>query len=228
MSFLIAGCGKLSEITNTSDDQAGAASNDDEGNATPEERRFIAAAKPFVVAIAQRKYEEAYAQLSSHARARASLNQFAPEDDEARFERHERNPLTNVSAEKFRDLMKRAENEFGAPRSLDDLSVYSTDAHILNRRGKEPLDALDSMFAIGNMPESIPANVRRASLRGKVLTQLSPQQLEKIAKEANTTVAELKENSDFETYFTIKAVLVEEDGQLKVGYFELLPPSMLD
>jgi hypothetical protein len=34
--------------------------------------------------------------------------------------------------------------------------VYSTDADILNRRGKEQFDALDSMFAIGNMPESIP------------------------------------------------------------------------
>jgi hypothetical protein len=106
--------------------------------------------------------------------------------------------------------------------------VHSTDANILNRRGKEQFDALDSMFAIGNMPESVPADIRRASLRGKVLTQLSPAELEKVAKEHGTTVADLQKNSDFETYFTIKVVLVEEGGELKVGYFEFLPPSMLD
>ena len=39
---------------------------------------------------------------------------------------------------------------------------------------------------------------------------------------------ELKNSPDFEPYFNIKVVLVEENGQLKVGYFEFLPPSMMD
>jgi hypothetical protein len=30
------------------------------------------------------------------------------------------------------------------------------------------------------------------------------------------------------TYLNVKFVLVKEEGQLKVGYFEFMPPSMLD
>jgi hypothetical protein len=41
-------------------------------------------------------------------------------------------------------------------------------------------------------------------------------------------VDELKKDPDFAPYFTLKAVLMEEEGSLRVGYFEILPPSMLD
>jgi len=41
--------------------------------------------------------------------------------------------------------------------------------------------------------------------------------------------AEVKEEmEDNAPYMNVKFVLVEEGGQLKVGYFELMPPSMLD
>ena len=40
---------------------------------------------------------------------------------------------------------------------------------------------MDSMFAIGAMPDWIPADIRRASLRGQIHTELSPQELEKVA-----------------------------------------------
>ena len=33
---------------------------------------------------------------------------------------------------------------------------------------------------------------------------------------------------DFDPYLSLKVVLVEEGGQLKIGCFEFLPPSMLD
>ena len=42
------------------------------------------------------------------------------------------------------------------------------------------------------------------------------------------SVEELKKREDFDPYFNLKVVLVEEGGQLKVGYFEFLPPSMMD
>jgi hypothetical protein len=38
----------------------------------------------------------------------------------------------------------------------------------------------------------------------------------------------LKKSEDFDSCFNLKIVLVEEGGQLKIGYFEFLPPSMLD
>src|SRR5207248_8016815 len=44
-------------------------------NAKPDERKYLMAAKPFFVAVANRKYAEAYALLSSHAKARMSFNQ---------------------------------------------------------------------------------------------------------------------------------------------------------
>ena len=39
---------------------------------------------------------------------------------------------------------------------------------------------------------------------------------------------QLKKEEDFDPYLNLKVVLVEEGGQLKIGYFEFLPPSMLD
>ena len=87
---------------------------------------------------------------------------------------------------------------------------------------------MDSMFAIGAMPEWIPAEIRRASLRGQISTELSPQELEKVAARDGISVEELKKSEGFDPYFNLKAVLVEESGQLKIGYFEFLPPSIWD
>ena len=87
---------------------------------------------------------------------------------------------------------------------------------------------MDSMFAIGAMPDWIPANIRRASLRGQIHTELSPQELQKVAQQQGLSVEELKKEEDFDPYLNLKVVLVEEGGQLKVGYFEFLPPSIMD
>jgi hypothetical protein len=38
----------------------------------------------------------------------------------------------------------------------------------------------------------------------------------------------VQKSEDFDPYFNLKIVLVEEGGQLKIGYFEFLPPSMMD
>jgi len=62
-----------------------------------------------------RKYSDVYASLSSHAKARMSLNQFEPDDDDAAFAEKEKSPLTNVTAEQFGDLMKKGETKFGTP-----------------------------------------------------------------------------------------------------------------
>jgi hypothetical protein len=44
----------------------------------PDERKYLLAAKPFLIAVASRQYADAYALLSSHARTRMSLDQFKP------------------------------------------------------------------------------------------------------------------------------------------------------
>ena len=197
-------------------------------DAKPDERKYLLAAKPFFIAIANRKYADAYALLSSHARARMSFNQFTPAEEQATFQQYESNPYMNVTAEQFAYLMQYVEAARGAPRAPKMLSVFSTDPDVLNRRSREQFGAMDSMFAIGAMPDWIPAAIRRASLRGQIHTELSPQELQKVAQQQGISVEELKKDEDFDPYFNLKVVLVEEGGQLKVGYFEFLPPSIMD
>ena len=188
-------------------------------NAKPDERKYLMAAKPFFVAVANRKYAEAYALLSSHAKARMSFNQFTPAEEQATFQQYESSPYMNVTAEQFAYLMRYVEAARGTPRAPKMLSVFSTDPDVLNRRSKEQF---------GAMPDWIPANIRRASLRGQIHTELSPQELQNVAQREGISVEELKKSPDFDPYFNLKVVLVEEGGQLKVGYFEFLPPSIMD
>ncbi len=197
-------------------------------DAKPAERKYLVAAKPFFLAVANRKYPDAYALLSNHARARMSFNQFTPAEEQTTFQQYESNPYINVTAEQFAYLMQYVEAARGAPRAPKMLSVFSTDPDVLNRRSKEQFGAMDSMFAIGAMPDWIPANIRRASLRGQIHTELSAQELQRVAAQEGISVEELKKSEDFDPYFNLKIVLVEEDGQLKIGYFEFLPPSMMD
>jgi hypothetical protein len=227
LPVLLAGCGKE---TQDGEDQTAQTSEDDflDKDANPDERPYLVAAKPFFVAVANQQYAEAYALLSSHARARMSLNQFTPAQQDADFQRNEINPFVNVTAEQFAYLMQYVEAAHGAPRAPKMLHVFSTDPDVLNRRSKEQFGAMDSMFAIGAMPDSIPADIRRASLRGQIHTDLSPDELAKAANEQGISVEELKKDEGFDPYFNLKIVLVEEDGQFKVGYFEFLPPSMMD
>ena len=224
---MLTSCGKK---TQGGKEKTAQKSEDDflDKDAKPDERKYLLAAKPFFIAIANRKYADAYAVLSSYARARMSFNQFTPAEEQATFQQYESNPYANVTAEQFAYLMQYVEAARGAPRAPKMLSVFSTDPDVLNRRSKEQFGAMDSMFAIGAMPDWIPADIRRASLRGQIHTELSQQELEKVAQQQGISMEQLKKEEDFDPYFNLKVVLVEESGQLKVGYFEFLPPSIMD
>jgi hypothetical protein len=197
-------------------------------DAKPDERKYLLAAKPFFIAVANRKYADAYALLSKYAIARMSMDQFTPAQQDSDAQQNQSYAFDNVTAEQFAYLMQYVEAAHGAPRAPKMLNVFSTDPDVLNRRSKEQFGAMDSMFAIGAMPEWIPADIRRASLRGQIHIELSPQELERVAATEGISVEDLKKSDDFDPYFNLKIVLVEEGGQLKIGYFEFLPPSMLD
>jgi len=190
--------------------------------------KYLLAAKPFFVAVANRKYADAYALLSSHARARMSLDQFKPAEQESDAQQNQAYVFDNVTADQFAYLMQYVEAALGAPRAPKMLHVFSTDPDVLNRRSKEQFGAMDSMFAIGAMPDWIPSDIRRASLRGQIHTELSSQELQNVAQREGISVEDLKKSADFDPYFNLKIVLVEEGGQLKIGYFEFLPPSIWD
>lgn len=226
-SILIwAGCGK--QASEPQDETSSKSETQEESAKTPEEKKYLEVAKKFAETIAAQKYSEAYSQFSRHAKARMSLNQFIPADDDALFAQQEKSPLLDVMEEKFVELMKKVEEEHGKPKSLKGVDIFSTDRAVLARQSKEELAAVDSMFAIGAMPDSIPFEIRRASIRGHIGTELSEEQLTKTAQESGIALDELKKDENFQPYFTIKLVLVEEDGNVQVGYFEFLPASMLD
>jgi hypothetical protein len=197
-------------------------------DAKPDDRNYLLAAKPFFLAVANRKYANAYALLSSHAKARMFLNQFTPAQQDSDSQQNGSYAFDNVTADQFAYLMQYVEAAHGVPRAPKMLHVFSTDPDVLNRRSKEQFGAMDSMFAIGAMPDWIPADIRRASLRGQIHTELSPQELERVAATEGISVEQLKKSEDFDPYFNLKIVLVDEGGQLKIGYFEFLPPSMMD
>jgi hypothetical protein len=224
---LVTSCGKKGQDAQT---QTAQKREDDflDKDVKPNERKYILAAKPFFIAVAKRKYADAYALLSSHARAWMSLDQFKPAEQNSDSQQNESYAFDNVTGEQFAYLMQYVEAAHGAPRAPKMLHVFSTDPDVLNRRSKEQFGAMDSMFAIGAMPDWIPADIRRASLRGQIHTELSAEELEKVAAREGISVEELKKNADFDPYFNLKVVLVEEGGQLKIGYFEFLPPSIWD
>src|SRR6266550_7727576 len=180
LPLLITSCGKKGQESEKKTVQK---SGDDflDKDAKPDERNYLLAAKPFFIAVANRKYADAYALLSSHARARMSLDQFKPAQQDSDVQQNQSYAFDNVTAEQFAYLMQHVEAAHGAPRAPKMLHVFSTDADVLNRRSKEQFGAMDSMFAIGAMPDWITADIRRASLRGQIHIELSPQELEKVA-----------------------------------------------
>jgi hypothetical protein len=222
--FSIAGCGSSSSSSGSGAKNG----SGDEPEISAEEKPYYDAGKPFYEAIAARSYAKAYDMLSSHAKAQMMLFQFNPGTNDSSTERHQKQKYENVSAAKFSELMAHVEKEHGRPKAMSDLDVFSTDEAVLTRTSKEQLGAVDSMFAIGAMPNSIPMTIRKASLRGQVVVELSDSELAEAAKAHGMSVEELKADEDFKPYFNLKVVLVEEEGKLKVGYFEFMPPSMMD
>ena len=227
LPLLVTGCGKKGHEGKKKTVQK---SEDDflDKDAKPDEREYLLATKPFFMAVASRRYADAYALLSRYAIARMSLDQFKPAQEDSDSQQNQSYAFDNVTAEQFAYLMQYVEAAHGAPRAPKMLHLFSTDPDVLNRRSKEQFGSMDSMFAIGAMPDWIPGDIRRASLRGQIHTELSPQELEKVAATEGISVEELKKSDDFDPYFNLKVVLVDEGGQLKIGYFEFLPPSMLD
>lgn len=227
LPVLLTSCGKAGQ---ESDKESVQKSEDDflDKTAKPEERKYLMAGKPFFMAIANRKYADAYASLSRYAIARMSLEQFQASQQDSDSQQNQAYVFDNVTADQFAYLMQYVEAAHGAPRAPEMLHVFSTDPDVLNRRSKEQFGAMDSMFAIGAMPEWIPGDIRRASLRGQIHTELSPQELQNVAQREGISVEELKKNGGLDPYFNVKVVLVEEGGQLKIGYFEFLPPSIWD
>ena len=201
-------------------------------SANPGEGPYIEAARPFLTAVANRDFEKVYAELSSHARAKIDPDQFVPPVDDKKPA--DTKAIKNLTSEQCAQWMKKMEARLGVPDAVQHVYVYSIDPAVLAGKG-EPIDV---MFAIGGMPKEIPSNLRKASVRAQIRCQFPDAEVKKIAKALNISEQQVRtgpwpENehgydSDERPYLNVKFVLVEEEGKLKVGYFEFMPPSILD
>jgi hypothetical protein len=224
-------CGKRQPAPGGSDSQSRARPADfvqSDSDTTDVEQHCLDFGRSVMLALAASKHEEFYGQLSSHAMAQMSLNQFVPEGDDAKFERNEKMPRRNVALPEFLTLMATAEKFHGSPRKPLDLHVHTSDPAILAGTATGGFETVDVMFAIGNMPKVASAAIRKASLRGSLAVELSPEQLAEAAKAYEMTVDELVKMGDFQPDMNVKLVFVEEGDALRVGYLEFLPPSMMD
>jgi hypothetical protein len=208
-------------------DPFAAASADSEAN----ERPFIEPSRPFLTALASRNNAAAYEQLSSHAKAKMFPAQFTPSVTEKNTLG---TPIENVTPEQFAEWMAKSAAELGAPESIRHVYVSEADPEVLAGRG----DAMSVALAIGSMPAEIPTNIRRASIRAQLTCQRNQAWAEAIGRDLDLTAEQVLSGKVTEEqketleeslpYMNVKFVLVDEGGQLKVGYFELMPPSMLD
>lgn len=171
--------------------------------AEPEDVPFLKAARPFTEAMAAGKYDKAFEHLSQVAIDNAYHDQFVPVDGNA-----ERKPVSPLTPESFKELMAESEKVLGTPKTVEGIYVASRDPEILAGRG----EAIERLYVMGKVPESVPVSIRKASLHAS------------IAVKSNGPV----DPDDEEPYLNMRIILVEEDGETKVGYFELGPPSLLD
>src|SRR5688500_4932766 len=130
LGIVISGCSK--STTSKKGSSASASDWVDTSEVSPEERTYLEYGRGVVQAVSAQNYESFYGQLSSHARARMSLNQFAPADDEAAFVRQEKQPVKDVALPRFLELMQLAEQRFGRPIAPLNLHVHTTEAAALS------------------------------------------------------------------------------------------------
>lgn len=207
-------------------------------DAEPEEQPYFEPSRAFLESVARRDYVAAYAELSSHAKAKVLPQQFYPQEMAAGPgvpSPPANQPLLNVTVEQFVEWMGKTETVLGVPRQLDHVYVQSVDPAELSSSAR---GSLEHMFSVGAMPDEIPDNIRKASLRAQIRCQFRPEDAQQIAEELNISAEDVQagripENEMYDPdemfpYMNVKFVLVEELGQLKVGYFEFMPPSMLD
>jgi hypothetical protein len=196
------------------------------------QRPFIEAAKPILEAIARRDYDALYDLMSPHALKKVDTDQFGPDLD-PRGEPKKSKIITEMTKEQFLEMMGEMENRLQAPRKVTYLYVQTSDPDELAGNA----DTVDNMFNLGGMPKEIPFDIRRASIRAQIQCHLSDDAAKQIAKdlkisEERARAGDLPENDQYGDeilpYLNLKFVLVEEEDNLKVGYFEFMPPSILD
>ena len=201
---------------------------------TAEEKKSIQASRPILEAIVGRNYEALFELVSPHALKRVFPMQFGPTLD-AQGNEVTLQPVLNMTREHFMEAMKYMEGQLGTPTRVMHLYVQTTDPQELGGKA----DAIDNMFNLGAIPAEVPVEIRRASLRAQLGCRIPEKDIARAAAEIGVSEDDIRSGKAFEgkgeqfesgegPYMNLKLVLVEENGRIQIGYFEFLPPSMLD
>lgn len=160
------------------------------GGGDADEARYVAAARPFLQALVDQDHAKAYGLTSSHLRASVSLDAFT---------------------QKNRD----AYASLGTPIRLGDSSAETDPAVLVGSAHATGDDELEKAanrlladVAVGDMPDTIPAAIRKASVT------------------ANVVYGKGEDGED--PFYILTAVLVEDAGQLRVGHYFFRAATMLD
>jgi predicted Zn finger-like uncharacterized protein len=172
----------------------------------PEDIPLIKAARPFADAISTGNHEAAFAELSPLALANAYRDQFVPPDDNEK----QRTSIAPLTIESFKEQMAESEKVLGKPKKIEHMYVDSRDPEVLSGRG----DAIERMLVMGGTPDGVTASARRACLHVRIDVK-------------HPDFPDESEDGDG-PYLNMRVIVTEEDGELRVGYFELRPPSILD
>jgi hypothetical protein len=164
----------------------------DAGDTTAEEARYVAAARPFMDALVAQDHAKAYGLTSSHLRALLTQEAFAQKN-------------------------RAAYASLGTPLRLDNLGA-EVDPAVLggaaNATGDDELEKqanqLLAHVALGDIPDSVPPSVRKASVS------------------AHVVFGKAEDEDGTDPFFVLTAVLVDDGGQLRVGHYFFREATMLD
>lgn len=208
----LAGCDDLMQPVGSSKSSSGSASSSDDESAhwTAAEKAYAKVAAEFAGAMAKGDHAAAHALGASYFKSAFPDAAALAKAEVATFEK------------------------FGKPTGTFHVASVNTDQEDLlgpdhEVPGEEPLDAnirkLGAHRAVGDIPASVPKVVRRASVVVEVVRD--PRTIPDFDKKSRGEKAEdLKPEEYPRSYLTI--VIVEEDGQPRIGYHFHRWPDILD
>jgi hypothetical protein len=199
--FILLGCGKSS----TSPEAKSEESKKEEEIAfdTPEEKHSAQWGDRFIALWMKEDYVQLYQLCGTHIQQTSTLDQFT-EQWKAEREKYGK----AFRADRMRGVTGEKEILAGP-----NATVPNEDQ--LDKVGR----VLVSADAVGDIPDSIPVDIRKASVRCEI--HVDPKTIPQMEGDP-------KIDPNEEAYYFLTLVTVEEQGQVRAGHFWLRWPGMLD
>ncbi|HYG74748.1 MAG TPA: hypothetical protein VEK08_07075 [Planctomycetota bacterium] len=210
--FVICLCGCGTVTTPWAKSPPAAQPEKDDEWSSPEEKKYAQWSNDFTALLVKQDYAAAYALCSSHLRAQMTQAEFESAQQKLRKEFGtplKIKPVFSVNTEK---------EELAGP-NYKPPKKPNADSD-LDPKVEEGIRKMVALDAVGTLPDSVPLDIRRASVRSEVV--LDPATLPANVRPAG------KPAPDEEYICLLTMVLVEENGQLRVAHLWQRWPNILD